>query len=119
LVIFTEHRDTPNYLDDRITTLLGRKGAVVIIHGGIGREERLKVQEAFKFDPEVQVLLATDAAGVLKVIRCSSFGRHRGRIVGRDGPADPSAPVVLRRCRAGGKRPHARSVELARMNSVW
>jgi len=43
--------------------LLGRKDAVVIIHGGIGREERLKVQESFKHDPEVQVLLATDAAG--------------------------------------------------------
>ena len=63
LVIFTEHRDTLNYLEQRITTLLGRKEAVVIIHGGIGREERLKVQESFKFDPEVQVLLATDAAG--------------------------------------------------------
>ncbi len=36
---------------------------MVIIHGGIGREERLKVQESFKHDPEVQVLLATDAAG--------------------------------------------------------
>ncbi len=63
LVIFTEHRDTLNYLEGRITTLLGRKDAVVIIHGGIGREERLKVQEAFKHDPQVQVLLATDAAG--------------------------------------------------------
>lgn len=63
LVIFTEHRDTLNYLEQRITTLLGRKEAVVIIHGGIGREERLKVQESFKHDPEVQVLLATDAAG--------------------------------------------------------
>jgi SNF2 family DNA or RNA helicase len=63
LVIFTEHRDTLNYLEQRITTLLGRKEAVVIIHGGIGREERLKVQEAFRHDPEVQVLLATDAAG--------------------------------------------------------
>jgi len=63
LVLFTEHRDTLNYLDNRITTLLGRKEAVVIIHGGIGREERLKVQESFKHDPEVQVLLATDAAG--------------------------------------------------------
>ncbi len=63
LVIFTEHRDTLNYLEGRISTLLGRKGAVVTIHGGIGREERLKVQEAFKHDPEVQVLLATDAAG--------------------------------------------------------
>lgn len=63
LVIFTEHRDTLNYLEQRVTTLLGRKGAVVIIHGGIGREERLKVQESFRHDPEVQVLLATDAAG--------------------------------------------------------
>lgn len=63
LVIFTEHRDTLNYLQSRITTLLGRKEAVVIIHGGIGREERLKVQESFRHDPEVQVLLATDAAG--------------------------------------------------------
>ncbi|MDS4022478.1 MAG: helicase-related protein [Candidatus Competibacter sp.] len=63
LVVFTEHRDTLNYLEQRITTLLGRKEAAVIIHGGIGRQERLKVQEAFKHDPEVQVLLATDAAG--------------------------------------------------------
>jgi hypothetical protein len=63
IVIFTEHRDTLNYLDQRITTLLGRREAVVIIHGGIGREERLAVQERFKHDPEVQVLLATDAAG--------------------------------------------------------
>ena len=63
LVIFTEHRDTLNYLADRITTLLGRKSAVVTIHGAIGREDRLKIQEAFKHDPEVQVLLATDAAG--------------------------------------------------------
>ena len=63
IVIFTEHRDTLNYLEQRIRTLLGRKESVVIIHGGIGREERLKVQESFKHDPEVQVLLATDAAG--------------------------------------------------------
>ena len=63
LVVFTEHRDTLNYLASRITTLLGRKEAVVIIHGGVGREERLNVQEAFKHDPAVQVLLATDAAG--------------------------------------------------------
>ena len=63
LVIFTEHRDTLSYLHDRITTLLGRSEAVVTIHGSMGREERLKMQEAFKFDPDVQVLLATDAAG--------------------------------------------------------
>ena len=63
LVLFTEHRDTLNYLEGRITTLLGRKEAVVMIHGGLGREERMKAQESFKHDPAVQVLLATDAAG--------------------------------------------------------
>jgi len=63
LVLFTEHRDTLNYLENRISTFLGRKEAVVVIHGGMGREERLKAQESFKHDPEVQVLLATDAAG--------------------------------------------------------
>ena len=63
LVIFTEQRDTLNYLEQRITTLLGRKDAVVVIHGGMGREERTKAQEAFKHDPVVQVLVATDAAG--------------------------------------------------------
>ena len=63
LVIFTEHRDTLNYLKSRISTLLGRTQAVVEIHGGMGREERMKAQEAFKHDPDVQVLLATDAAG--------------------------------------------------------
>jgi len=63
LVLFTEHRDTLTYLADRIRTLLGRSEAVVTIHGGMGREERRKAQEAFTQDKEVQVLVATDAAG--------------------------------------------------------
>lgn len=63
LVIFTEHRDTLNYLRDRITTLLGKSEAVVTIHGSMGREERKKAEEAFKQDVAVQVLIATDAAG--------------------------------------------------------
>jgi SNF2 family DNA or RNA helicase len=63
LVIFTEHRDTLNYLCDRIATLLGSPEAVVTIHGGMGREERKKAEEAFKQDATVQVLIATDAAG--------------------------------------------------------
>lgn len=63
LVIFTEHRDTLNYLAERIRTLLGRTEAVVTIHGGMGREERRKAQEAFTQDIAVQVLIATDAAG--------------------------------------------------------
>ena len=63
LVIFTEHRDTLNYLSERIRALVGRPEAVVIIHGGVGREERRKAQEAFTHDKEVEILLATDAAG--------------------------------------------------------
>lgn len=63
LVVFTEHRDTLNYLQRNIATLLGREDAVAVIHGGMGREERRKAQEAFLHDPAVQVLLATDAAG--------------------------------------------------------
>jgi SNF2 family DNA or RNA helicase len=63
LVIFTEHRATLNYLENRITTLLGSQEAVVTIHGSKKREERLKMQESFKHDPEVKVLIATDAAG--------------------------------------------------------
>ncbi len=63
LVVFTEHRDTVNYLEDRISTLLGRKEAIVVIHGSLGREERRKAQESFLHDPEVKVLIATDAAG--------------------------------------------------------
>lgn len=63
LVIFTERRDTLNYLQRRISDLLGRPHAVVLIHGGLGRDGRRKAQESFLHDPEVQVLLATDAAG--------------------------------------------------------
>jgi len=63
LVLFTEHRDTLNYLERQIASLLGRSQAVVMIHGGMGRQERRKAQESFLHDPEVQVLLATDAAG--------------------------------------------------------
>ena len=63
LILFTEHKDTLNYLAVRIRGLLGREDAVVIIHGGVKREERRKVQEIFRNDPAVRILLATDAAG--------------------------------------------------------
>lgn len=63
LVVFTEHRDTLNYLAERISTMMGRPKSIVIIHGGMGREERRRAQETFLNDPQVQVLVATDAAG--------------------------------------------------------
>jgi len=63
LIIFTEHRDTLNYLVDQLRGLLVHSESVVAIHGGVGREERRKIQEAFMQDKDVQILVATDAAG--------------------------------------------------------
>lgn len=63
LIIFTEHRDTLRYLTDKIRSLLGREEAVVTIHGGLLRDERRKIEEQFKQDKDVRILVATDAAG--------------------------------------------------------
>ncbi|MBP7965878.1 MAG: DUF3883 domain-containing protein [Burkholderiaceae bacterium] len=63
LIIFTEHRDTLNYLAVKIRGLIGNEESVVLIHGGVKREERRKVQELFRNDPTARVLIATDAAG--------------------------------------------------------
>ncbi|MGE0395979.1 MAG: helicase-related protein [Kofleriaceae bacterium] len=63
VIIFSEHRDTLNYLHAKIEGVLRTKDAIVTIHGGTKRDERRKVQEQFRLDPDVRVLIATDAAG--------------------------------------------------------
>ena len=63
LIIFTEHRDTLNYLEAKIRSLLGDNDAVVTIHGGMTRKERRGMEERFKQDDSVRILVATDAAG--------------------------------------------------------
>lgn len=63
LVIFTEHRDTLDYLNNKLTTLVGRPEAVVCIHGGIARDKRRVVEDQFRNNPDVVILIATDAAG--------------------------------------------------------
>jgi superfamily II DNA or RNA helicase len=63
IIIFTEHRDTLNYLVDKISSTLGDSEAVVTIRGGMRREDRKRIEESFKNDPAVSVLVATDAAG--------------------------------------------------------
>ena len=63
LIIFTEHRDTLNYLEDRISALLGRPEAVVTIQGSMGREQRKNAEQSFTQDRNVEILVATDAAG--------------------------------------------------------
>lgn len=63
LIIFTEHKDTLNYLAGKIRALLGDDDAVVTIHGGMLRDERRKTEQLFKQDVGVRILIATDAAG--------------------------------------------------------
>ena len=63
LIVFTEHRDTLNYLIARIGSLLGKPDAVVAIHGGVRRVERRRITEEFTQNPDCQILIATDAAG--------------------------------------------------------
>ncbi|HLI43601.1 MAG TPA: helicase-related protein, partial [Acidimicrobiales bacterium] len=63
LLVFTEHRDTLNYLVRRLEGFLGRPEAIVSIHGGMRREQRRAAQDTFTSDPNCVVLVATDAAG--------------------------------------------------------
>lgn len=63
LIIFTEHKDTLEYLRQRISGLLGNADGVRTISGSNNRETRRQVQEDFCNDPNVHILIATDAAG--------------------------------------------------------
>ena len=63
LIIFTEHKDTLYYLVGKIGNMLGNNNNVRTISGDTNRDERRKVQEEFRNDPDVLVLVATDAAG--------------------------------------------------------
>jgi len=63
ILIFTEPRDTLDYLQEKITTRLGDPEAVRVIHGGVPRQQRRAAVAAFNDDPKVRVLIANDAAG--------------------------------------------------------
>lgn len=63
LIIFTEHRDTLDYLGRKIRSLYGEPDAVRAIHGGVRRAERRAITEEFTKNPTCRILLATDAAG--------------------------------------------------------
>ncbi|CCK59092.1 helicase-related protein [Mycobacterium canetti] len=62
-LVFTEHRDTLDYLSAKIRSLLGRPDAVHAIHGGVRRGDRRLITEEFTKNRDCQILLATDAAG--------------------------------------------------------
>jgi superfamily II DNA or RNA helicase len=57
LLIFTEHRDTLNYLLEN----LGEDFDVAVIHGGMKLAERIEQERAFR--EHAQIMIATEAAG--------------------------------------------------------
>ncbi|MBD0020318.1 helicase-related protein [Gordonia sp. (in: high G+C Gram-positive bacteria)] len=63
LIIFSEHRDTLDYLARQVRNLVGADDAVLTIHGGTRRTDRVAIREQFTQEPHRQVLIATDAAG--------------------------------------------------------
>lgn len=71
IIIFSEHRDTLNYLYAKIGGVLGTSEAIVTIHGGTNRDDRRKFQALFRSDPDVCVLIATDAAGEGVNLQCA------------------------------------------------
>ena len=63
IIIFTEPRDTLDYLAQKIAARIGEPAAIVVIHGGIAREARRAAIAAFNSDPVVRIMIANDAAG--------------------------------------------------------
>lgn len=63
LLIFTEHKDTLNYLYDRISILFGKPDSIEVIHGGVKRTDRRKAVARFTNYSDCTILIATDAAG--------------------------------------------------------
>ena len=63
IVIFTEARDTLEYLATRIRARTGESESVAVIHGSVPRDRRRAVIAAFNDDPTIRFLLANDAAG--------------------------------------------------------
>ena len=62
VLIFTEHRDTLNFVIGRLEAL-GFTGKVAQIHGGMRYNEREEQVERFRDPNGAQYLVATDAAG--------------------------------------------------------
>ena len=63
LIVFTEARDTLEYLQSKIRNYLGRPEAVEVIHGGVARSARREIIQRFMQDRTLVILLANDAAG--------------------------------------------------------
>jgi superfamily II DNA or RNA helicase len=60
-IVFTEYRDTLLHVRDRLQAVCGTHGPVILLHGGLGRDDRVAALDAFSRAARA-VLLATDAA---------------------------------------------------------
>lgn len=63
IIVFSENRDTLDYLEDRLAELLGKTVDVQVIHGSMSWPDRRRSQARFIAEPSSAVLIATDAAG--------------------------------------------------------
>jgi len=59
VIVFTEYRDTQQYLKDVLNKCYGDR--VLLMHGGMSEEERREVENEFS-KPTKDILIATDAA---------------------------------------------------------
>ena len=61
LLLFTEHKDTLEFLTQRLEAL-GYTGRIAYIHGGLGFEERQEQIDFFRRNDGARIMLCTDAA---------------------------------------------------------
>ncbi|GGZ28038.1 DISARM system SNF2-like helicase DrmD [Streptomyces poonensis] len=91
VVVFTEYRDTQEWLYDLLQQEeLTDGGRVERLHGGLSAEERERIRLGFQADPSldegrVRILLATDAAG-----EGIDLQNHCHRLINYDIPFNPN-----------------------------
>ena len=73
LVIFTEHVATLEYLIEKLQTVFPHPNAIVTIHGKVNLAARRHVEYEFRTDPDVLILVATDAAGEGINLQCANL----------------------------------------------
>jgi len=65
VILFTEYRATHSWLHEIVTSKGWGGARLMVLHGGMDRDEREKIKAAFQAHPsvaDVRILLATDAA---------------------------------------------------------
>ncbi|MCB0129837.1 MAG: DISARM system SNF2-like helicase DrmD [Caldilineaceae bacterium] len=89
VIIFSEYRDTQNWLQSLLAAEgLTKDGRLMVLHGGLNSDEREGIKAAFLTSPEVsnvRILLATDAAS-----EGIDLQRHCHRLIHYEIPWNPN-----------------------------